>query len=286
MRAPQQRPPSKLEPFKDYLVTRLAEFPELSVEALFEEIRSLGYEGGRTILKEFTLPYRIRRKEPVVRFETPPGQQAQVDWAHLGTHVLAGRPTPLYLFVMILSFSRALHAEVTTSMDLSTFLECHLHAFQSFGGMPREILYDNARTVVIRRSSSGPVFHPGLLDLAGRYGFAPRVCRPYRAKTKGKVERSIRYLKDRFFCGRTFTDIPDLNHQLEAWIQAVANQREHKTTGEKPAERLLREGLLPLERVKPRPITPPLRRADRPLFCFAPVAVQVRSLSAYEEVTV
>lgn len=285
IRAPQRRPPSKLEPFKDYLITRLTEFPELSVEALFEEICPLGYQGGRTILKEFTLPYRIRRKEPVVRFETPPGQQAQVDWAYLGTHVLAGRPTPLYLFVMILSFSRALHAEVTTSMDLPTFLDCHLHAFQTFGGMPREILYDNARTVVIRRSSAGPVFHPALLDLAGRYGFAPRVCRPYRAKTKGKVERSIRYLKDRFFCGRTFTGLPDLNYQLEAWITGFANQRVHKTTQEKPAERLLREDLLPLERVKPHQVASPLRRADRPLFQFAPVAVQVRPLSVYEEVT-
>jgi transposase len=285
VRAPQSRPPSKLEPYKDYLLARLVEFPELSVEALFEEITALGYSGGRSILKEFTLPYRIRRKEPVVRFETPHGHQAQVDWAHLGTHVLAGRPTPLYLFVMILSFSRALHAEVTTSMDLTTFLDCHVRAFEAFGGMPREILYDNARTVVTSRTKAGPVFHPALLDLAGRYGFAPRVCRPYRARTKGKVERSIGYLKDRFFCGRTFTSLADLDHQLEAWLAGVANQRVHTTTGERPAERLLREGLVPLERARPWTAQPPDRRADRPLFHFAPVTVQVRPLSVYEEVT-
>jgi transposase len=285
IRAPQRRPSSKLEPYKDYLLARLSEFPELSVEALFEEIKGLGYAGGRSILKEFTRPHRIRRREPVVRFETPPGHQAQVDWAHLGTHILSGRPTPLYLFIMILSFSRALHAEVTTSMDLPTFLDCHVRAFQMFGGMPREILYDNARTVVIRRTSAGPVFHPALLDLAGRYGFSPRVCRPYRAQTKGKVERSIGYLKDRFFCGRTFTGIADLNHQLEAWITSVANEREHKTTGERPVDRLRREGLIPLERARPWPVSPPARRADRPLFQFAPVSVQVRPLSVYEEVT-
>jgi transposase len=184
VRAAQSRPTSKLEPFKDYLVTRLTEFPELSAEALYDEIRGLGYDGGRSILKEFTLPYRVRRREPVVRFETPPGRQAQVDWAHLGTHFLSGRPTPLYLFVMILSFSRALYAEVTTSMDLETFLTCHVRAFESFGGMPEEILYDNARTVVTSRTVAGPVFHPGLLDLAGRYGFAPRVCRPYGRKPR------------------------------------------------------------------------------------------------------
>jgi transposase len=283
VRAPQGRPPSKLEPFKDYLVARLTDFPELSVEALFEEVTGLGYAGGRSILKEFTQPYRIRRREPVVRFETPPGRQAQVDWAHLGTHFIAGRPTPIYLFVMILSFSRALHAEVTTSMDLETFLACHVRAFEAFGGMPEEILYDNARTVVIGRTPAGPVFHPGLLDLAGHYGFAPRVCRPYRAKTKGKVERSIRYLKDRFFCGRTFTSLADMNHQLEAWISAKANQREHATTGERPPDRLLREGLLPLSQAHPWTREAPLHRADRPLFHIAPVAVQVRPLSVYEE---
>ncbi len=283
-RAPQQRPPSKLDPYRDYLLARLAEFPELPAEALFEEIQALGYSGGRTILKEFTRPYRIRRKEPVVRFETPPGRQAQCDWAHLGTHVIRGELTALYLFVMILGFSRVLYAEVVTRTDIDTFLELHVHAFRAFGGMPEEILYDNQKVVVLSRSSDGPVFHPALLAFAGQFGFKPRLCRPYRARTKGKVERSIGYIRDRFFCGRTFIDIPDLNHQLAMWLE-TANAREHKTTGERPCDRLLREKLLPFAAARPwrgseAPIVPP----RRPSFRFASPEVERRSLSVYEEV--
>jgi len=125
-RAPQARPPSKLEPYKDYLVSRLTDFPELSVEALFDEIRELGYPGKISILKDFTRPYRVRRREPVVRFETPPGLQAQVDFADLGRHHIAGVATDIYLFVMVLGFSRALYVEVITDCKSETFLSCHV----------------------------------------------------------------------------------------------------------------------------------------------------------------
>jgi len=285
VRAPQKRPPSKLEPYKDYLLARLAEFPELSTVVLFEEIRAQGYTGGLTILRNFTRPYRVRRREPVVRFETPPGRQAQVDWAHLGTHVLAGRPTPLYLFVFILGFSRALYAEVTTSTDLPTFIGCHLHAFAALGGMPEEILYDNQKQVVLSRTADGPRFHPEFLAFCGQFGVRPRLCRPYRAKTKGKVERSIGYLKDRFFCGRTFTGLTDMNHQLEQWIREVANEREHTTTGEVPHVRLLREGLKPLSAARPwHGGLPPCPRPQAALFKVVPPQVEERPLSVYEEV--
>jgi len=282
-RAPQRRPPSKLEPYRDYLLARLAEFPELSAEVLFEEICAMGYAGGRTILKEFTLPYRVRRREPIVRFETPPGRQAQVDWAHLGIHEIGGTPTHLYLFVMVLGFSRALYAEVTTSMGIEPFLAAHARAFASFGGVPEELLYDNAKTVVLSRSAAGPVFHPALLDFAGRHAFSPRVCRPYRARTKGKVERSIGYVRDRFFVGRTFADLADLDHQLAAWLDGVANVREHKTTGERPVDRLAREKLAPLPATSLRPAAP-ARQSTRPSFRFAAPEVQTRPWSAYEEV--
>jgi len=287
VRAPQLRPPSKLEPYKDYLLTRLSEFPELSTVALFEEIQAQGYVGGLTILRNFTRPYRVRRREPVVRFETPPGHQAQVDWAHLGTHVLAGRPTPLYLFVFVLGFSRALYAEVTTSTDLPTLISCHLHAFEALGGMPEEILYDNQKQVVLSRSADGPHFHPEFLSFCGQFGFRPRLCRPYRAKTKGKVERSVGYLKDRFFCGRTFTDIDDMNLKLERWVREVANEREHATTGEVPNERLVREGLRPLSAARPwHEGLLPSPRPKAPLFKVVPPEVEERPLSVYEEVAV
>jgi len=286
VRAPQGRPPSKLEPFKPYLVDRLAEFPELSAISLFEEVKALGYEGQISILKDFTRPYRVRRKEPVVRFETPPGRQAQCDWAHLGTHELP-TPTTLYLFVMVLGFSRALYAEIVTRADLPTFLACHERAFHFFGGMPEEILYDNQKLVVLSRAGGQVHFHPEFLEFAGQFSFKPRLCRPYRARTKGKVERSIGYVRDRFFCGKTFSDVADANEQLLRWLKTVANERTHATTGEKPAERLKREGLFPVGAARPwtrvtpaAPLMPP-----RVTFRFAPPVVEGRPLSVYEEVT-
>lgn len=276
--------PSKLDPFKDYLVERLTEFPELLAITLFEEIREKGYNGGLSIVKDFTYPYRQKRRESVVRFETPPGRQAQVDWAHLGRHELSGVVTPLYLFVMVLGYSRAIYAEVVTRTDVEVFLALHVHAFRFFGGMPEEILYDNQKQAVLARSADGVRFHPALLAFAGHYSFKPRACRPYRAKTKGKVERAIGYLKDRFFCGRTFQDLADMNTQLALWVEKVANERVHATTGEKPATRLREERLLPFSLAQPWQPLGPAPAPSRPLFRFAAVEVQERPLSVYEEV--
>jgi transposase len=282
VRAPRALP-SKLDPYKDYLLARLADYPELSAAALLDEIRALGYEGGASILKEFTYPYRQRRKEPVVRFETPPGRQAQADWSGLGRHLLGDAARTPQLFVMVLGFSRTLYAEAVWRADLPTFLACHARAFAYFGGVPAEVLYDNAKMVVLERTADGPRYNPGLLDFAGRYGFAPRLCRPYRARTKGKVERSIGYLKDRFFVGRTFTGLEDLNCQLLGWLDAVANRREHATTGERPCERLAREQLSPLPVV---PWATELRREERAAHRLAAAPqVAARPLAVYEALT-
>ena len=273
--------PSKLDPYRDYLLARLAEFPELSAVALCEEIRALGYAGGLSILKEFTYPYRQRRREPVVRFETPPGRQAQADWSSLGRHLVGDAHRSPQLFVMVLGFSRTLYAEAVWRADLETFLACHARAFAYFGGVPAGGPLRQRQGGRPRAPRGGPRYNPGLLDFAGRYGFAPRLCRPYRARTKGKVERSIGYLKDRFFVGRIFTDLEDLNCQLLGWLDAVANRREHATTGERPAERLLREGLSPLPATGWPAAAPPAGREPRRL--PAPPSVAVRPLAVYEE---
>lgn len=284
-RIAQKRPPSKLEPYKDYLVSRLTEFPELSVEALFDEILALGYGGKVSILKDFTRPYRVRRREPVVRFETPPGLQAQVDFADLGRHEIAGVATDLYLFVMVLGFSRMLYVEAITDCRSETFLSCHVNAFHAFGGMPREILYDNAKVVALEHSRTVLTFNASLLDFAGRHGFRPRLCRPYRAKTKGKVERAIRYVKDRCLTGRTFTGIEDMNAQITRWVEEKANVREHATTKERPVDRLIREGLMPICAAMPWRHALPSARPARVLFRFEELpVVETRSLSIYEEV--
>jgi len=276
--------PSKLDPYKDYLVTRLTEFPELSAAALFDEIKAIGYTGGYSILKEFTKPYRVRRREPVVRFETAPGLQAQADWSELGKHNIDGEFLSVHLFVMVLGYSRSMYAEATTSANADTFIDCHVAAFESFGGMPAEVLYDNAKVVVLSRGRARIRFNPAFLDFAGRYGFAPRLCRPYRAKTKGKVERTIGYVKDRFFVGRTFMGLDDLNQQLAFWIESKANRRIHATTGERPCDRLGREKLVPFDQALPwkRPHAP-IPQTGKPRFKFEDPQVESRELSVYEE---
>jgi len=281
-----KRRPSKLDPFKDYLIQRLTDFPELSSERLFEEIKVQGYTGGKTILKDFTLPYRRRRREPILRFETAPGEQAQVDWSDLGVHLIDGCPKKLYLFAMILGYSRCLFAEVVTKTDCDTLISCHRRAFAYFGGTTRTILYDNMKTVVLKRGGDGNhLFNPSFLDFAGYIGFSPKLCRPYRAKTKGKVERAFGYIKDRFLVGQTFTDLDDLNTRLRIWLETEANTRKHATTGEVPFARLSKENLMSVSDRSAKPTidssTLPQRR---PLFVFASPSVEKRSLLVYEEV--
>jgi transposase len=280
--------PSKLDPYKDYVRERLREFPELSVRRLFDEISALGYAGGISILKDFTRPYRVPRKHTVVRFETPPGEQAQVDYAELGIHEIHGLPTRVYAFTMVLSFSRCLYVEFAESCATDAFLSAHARAFAYFGGMPRRVLYDNAKVVALVHSRTVVTFNEALMDFAGRFGFRPQLCRPARPQTKGKVERAIGYVKDAFLVGRTFHDIDDMNTQVLAWLEAEANVREHATTGERPADRLVREGLVPFAEAQPwvptYPLAPP-HAPRRPAFAFTEAPrVEVRPLSVYEEV--
>jgi transposase len=278
--------PSKLDPYKDYLRLRLTEFPELSAKRLYAEICALGYSGGISILKDFTRPHRVPRREPVLRFETPPGRQAQCDFGELGRHEVCGVPTKLYLFVMVLGFSRFMYVEAVTDCRSATFLACHARAFAAFGGVPAEVLYDNAKICAVEHSRTVVTFNEALLEFAGRYGFAPRLCRPYRAKTKGKVERMIGYVKDACLVGRTFTDLADMNAQIAAWLAGEAHVREHATTGERPLDRLERENLAPLTPIRPRtaPALEPPRRPRRPAFRFEELpTVAVRPLAVYEE---
>jgi transposase len=237
----------KIDPFIPYLEKRMAE-GVYNCRKLLDEIGRQGYQGSWSLLKSFVQPYRqARRQEATVRFETEPGEQAQVDWAHFGFIEHQGRRRRLYAFLMTLGWSRSLYLEFTVSADAAWWLRCHVHAFHYFGGVPRVVLHDNLKTAVLERAAGTVHWNPRYMDFADYYGFTPRACQPYRARTKGKVESGVRYVRGNFWPGLTFVDLADLNRQCQAWLDSTANRRVHGTTGEVPLERLARECLLPLD---------------------------------------
>ncbi len=240
---PRQKPRPKrqslLEQFKPYIQKRLSDGLDNCV-VLLRELKHQGYVGSYTILKDYVKPFRLRNLSPAtMRFETEPGEQAQVDWGSVKYTTPDGRSHRLWVFVMVLGWSRAIYVEFVNHADVATFIRCHLNAFEALGGIPERCLYDNAKTVVLKRDEDGtPQWNTRLLDFALRLGFEPTVCRPYRAQTKGKVENGVKYVKNNFWPSARFVDRDDLNHQAQEWISCVANVRIHGTTGERPVDRL------------------------------------------------
>lgn len=235
---------TKLGPYEAYLKQRITD-GVLNTRKLLRELKEQGYTGGLTQVILYVQPYRTTREErAVMRYETRPGEQAQVDWGSFGYINEEGRQQRLYAFAMQLAYSRMLYVEYTTRMDVMTWLRCHQHAFTYFGGVPEVMLHDNLKTAVLSRGAGGKIqWNPRYLDFALFYGFTPQPCRPYRAQTKGKIERSIRYLRENFWVGTTFVDVADVNGQVRHWLATVANCRVHGTTGVTPISRLDEEPL-------------------------------------------
>src|ERR1700747_2329091 len=172
----------------------------------------------------------------VRRFETPPGKQAQVDWGHLGSITEGGKVRMLWGFTITLGYSRRMMAEAATDQKLGTLLRMHEAAFQEWGAVPEEILYDRMRTIWTGTDERGEiVWNAVFLDFARYWGFTPRLCRRYRAQTEGKVESGVKYVRRNFLCGlqgREPNSLNDLNARLREWIWGVATQRVHGTTHE------------------------------------------------------
>ena len=228
---PRRPRPSKLDRFKPYIEERLTAGVWNAV-VLLGELRERGYSGGYTILKDYLQPLRAAARTVAVRrFETPAGKQAQVDWGYLGEIESGGRKRKLWAFVLTLGHSRAMMAAAATDQKLPTLLRLHEEAFRQLGGVPREILYDRMKTVLEGTDERGETeWNQSFQDFARYWGFTPRVCRPYRAQTKGKVESGVKYVRRNFLCGRTATSLEDLNDQLRGWVWETANQRVHGTT--------------------------------------------------------
>jgi len=227
--------PSCLEPFKPYIADRLKTYPHLPATVLVRELKKQNYPGSLRILQRHLKTIRSKPKEVFLRIETPPGEQAQCDWANCGSVLIGKAWRKLSAFVMVLSYSRLMFVEFTLSQCLEDFLQCHINAFRAFGGVPKKILYDNLKAVVLSRSGADIRFNPAFMEFAGVHGFEPVPCNIRRGNEKGKVENGIYYLRINFLPGKKLL-WPDINADVQAWLAETANLRIHRTTRERPID--------------------------------------------------
>ena len=278
----------KLEPYKGIITTRLTTYPELSAVRLFDECRAAGYPGGLTQLKAYVRQVRPQPDpEPVIRFETAPGVQAQVDFA------VVRFPWGLrYGLLVVLGYSRLLWLRFYPRQTMQTVITGLEAAFTSFGGVPQELLFDQMKAVILedQRAAGGKLLeNPEFLRFAAHWSFRIRACRPYRAQTKGKVERPVRYLRQSFIYGREFLGDADLEAQCAHWLDDTANTRVHGTTKEVPRERFARDERPVLQPLAERPyrslvLTPERERRSDTAWRAAltpDVPVERRALTSY-----
>jgi transposase len=280
--------PRKLDPYRGIIQARLEAYPKLSSVRLLAEIRAAGYDGGYTQLREYVRQVRPRPpEEPVIRFETAPGRQAQVDFADFKFDW--GKR---YVLKVVLGYSRLLWARFFTRKDMRALLVGLEEAFGFFGGVPQELLFDQMKSVITsdgRLNGEKLVTNAEFIRFAAHWGFKVRACRPYRAKTKGKVERPISYLRKNFVYGREFTGDGDLDAQLRHWLEHTANVRVHRTTLEQPIVRFERDERALLQPPPARPYhSLVVDRAPRPAAktstpLVPALVVERRPLSEYAE---
>lgn len=238
---------SILEPYFTVIDEFLKEAPLRSAVNILQRLRSKGYAGGLSILRDHIRTVRpTPPKEAFVRIEYRPAEVAQVDWGEFGD--VFGDGTKVHAFVIVSSYSGAIWVEFTLSQTLPTFLRCHERALRWFGGVHREYWYDNLASVVAERVGRLVRFNPRFLAYAGFHAFKPVAMNPGRGNEKGGVENAVKFVRASFWPGRTFKDIDDLNGQAREWREKFANRREHKGKGKIPAVALFEERphLLPL----------------------------------------
>lgn len=281
---PRRAMPSKLDPYKPMIDARLEEYPKLTAVRLFKEVRAAGYQGSYNQVKRYARKVRPRPpEEPVVRFETPPGHQGQVDFAHF--HLPWGKRSAL---IVVLGYSRLLWVQFYTRQTMRTLMRGLESSFAYFGGVPSELLFDQMKAVVIedtREDDGILVENTEFVRYAHHWNFRIRACRPYRAQTKGKVERPIRYLRENFFYGRTFTSDEDLNAQVRHWVDTVANVRVHGTLRQRPVDRFEheRDVLRPLASLPYRSLVLPPEVKRRAKAVLPHIDVERRPLEAYAQ---
>jgi len=239
-----------VDPYRELIDQTLERYPRLCATRLYDMLRDRGFTGAVRTLREYVATVRPRRRREVyLRTEPLPGEQAQVDWAYVSKLPVDGGERSLWLFVLVLSHSRALFGEFVLDLSVHSLRRSLVRAAEAFGGLTRQWLFDNPKTVVLERVGDAVRFHPQLLDLCASMRVQPRLCAVARPQHKGRVERAIRYLRDRFLAGRTITSVADGNRALGRFIAEIAHARPHpvlaqRTVGEVLAEEQRR--LLPL----------------------------------------
>lgn len=215
-----------LDAYKAFIGATLEQYPRLRATRLFEMIQDRGYAGSVSALRRYVRKVRpVSRHEAFFRLSVLPGEQAQVDWGSFGTIHVGKSERLLSCFVMVLAWSRATFARFTLDQTLESFVRCHVEGFERLGGVPRSVLYDNLKSVVLERQGDLIRFHPRILELAGHYHFAPKPVAIARGNEKPRVERRIRDLRESFFAARSFGSLDDLNRQLDAWIERIVHAR-------------------------------------------------------------
>lgn len=236
---------SKLDDHKEYIQERMNEGCTNAM-VIYDEIKSKGYEGQMTILRDFMKPHREQLKgKACIRFETPPGKQAQVDWGEFKLIKKDGNFIKVHAFIMIMGYSRKQYVEYTENERIDTLIGCHERAFAFFGGVPQTILYDNMKTVVKQSKQSGEnKWNDKFLRFARHQDFSPLRCRPYHPRTKGKVENGVKYLRKNFWPRiREISSLASLNEEVKLWLDTVCNVRMHQTTHQIPNEAFKQESL-------------------------------------------
>ena len=217
--------PDVVAPYAAYIREIINKYPRLCATRVFHMIRDRGYKNSVDPVRRFIAAVRPQKHEAFLRLRMFPGEQAQVDWASFGKVNVGRARRVLSCFVITLSYSRVMYLEFFFDQKIESFLRAHVHAFEDFKGVPRTLLYDNLRSVVLERRGDNIRFHPRFVELQAHYNFAARPCNVRAGNEKGRVERSIRYIRDSFFAARAFTTLSDLNRQALAWRDSVANAR-------------------------------------------------------------
>jgi transposase len=223
---PLQTRASMIEPYVPFIQDTFSRYPTLRASRLYRMVCERGYRGSADHFRHLVVRYRPRATaEAYLRLRTLPGEQGQVDWAHFGSIAIGRARRPLMAFVMVLSYSRHLFVRFYLNATMASFLDAHVRAFGFFNAVPRVCLYDNLRSAVLERVADAIRFHPTLLELAAWYRFQPRPVALARGNEKGRVERAIRFVRERFFAARRYADLADLNAQALTWCTGEAADR-------------------------------------------------------------